>query len=174
MEKRFVIVYFLRALQLRMLFRKDPKHLEPVFLKVYNKLELQAMVKTIKHNESDIEVKFNNVSEEELFKAILNEHPSFGEQLLILAGGFMEHADITTEKVVATLKTLGLKDHYLETKPIADWDDTDHAAYWELSEKAGNFIGLYQKYSAYLIERDKYVALEPRNQLTLMGKVYLN
>ncbi|MDI1256723.1 MAG: hypothetical protein PSV16_11545 [Flavobacterium sp.] len=159
-KKGFVIEYYLRALHLRSLSEKEPEHLNPIFLKAYNNAELRSMVKFMSGKESPGGLDLGTVDEDKMLDTIKEEHPGLSNTLSELADGFEQYNNITDEKIFATFANLEMGNHYLQTKPLVDWDDDDRNIYWELSEKAGDFVPLYAIYSAYLHERDKFVALK--------------
>src|SRR4051812_41225393 len=119
-KKRFVIEYFLRVLHLKGLSEKEPKHLDPVFLKGYNNVELRAMVKFISGKDSSEPLNLGDVNEDEMYNALLDEHPEIGHALCELADGLKEYNNITDEKIAATFAKLEMESHYLQAKPQAD------------------------------------------------------
>lgn len=75
-----------------------------------------------------------------------------------------QQASLTDEAVQATLAQLGLRHHYLASKPIDLWDNYDQSNYRSLQRKAGNIQKVYGLFDRSVAPEQASCVTSPPNR----------
>ncbi len=152
---RIAVQYFLRALAGRM---QDEKvsGIDPVWMMIFHQDELISIVRWIYSGKIPGYMDLDKMSSEDMLDIIADEYLII-DYILEQMNEELKDFDCPTEKSVrAILKQLGMQDHYLTIKPIAEWNMHDFAACKALSEMAGKPVPYYGIFPEWVTEDQKY------------------
>lgn len=155
-KRRLAIQYFLRKLKQRMESDKV-NQMDAVWLNIYAKEDLIDIIKWLYVPTVPEWIKLDEMDEEELLEAIGDDFHILSYEIEQARLELYENTKFTYKSVFDTLHQLGLDNHYLMTKPLAQWDDYDKSNYSTLYQKAGKPTPFYGIFNSTVKEEDKYL-----------------
>jgi len=156
-KRRLVMRYFLRVLQLRMQRDKNQSHIDPVFLRIFNKNDLKKIVRWMSDKTIPSDIVLERMPKEDVLNIIQDEQHILSYLIKELDDEVLQSDTLSYNRVRSTLDQIGLHSHYLISKEIVKWNSYDHANFRSLCRRAGKQLPLYGIYDKAVEPEDKYL-----------------
>lgn len=156
-----VLRHFLKDYK-RLLRKVQPQDIHPFLQDFLSKQELESIIKWLMDGVALKHVDFENASKEELLDVVADDVSILEYFFEQWETETLQREALTPTSVWETLVQLSHESHYLGSKPLADWDEYDHANYRSLQLKSGRIKKLWGIFNTSVTEKNIQQATPPK------------